>query len=268
MKKKKRSFIKIEPGSKLPVILYATTAVLLSSIFLVISIFASGTSMSLKAPSGRKGDVNHDGKIDAADAYEIINLIKSGKTDVAADLNGDGVINEQDAALIVQYSSKTSDVLGTAAKGNTELETPIMTTVESTSSTEGGEESDEKGPTVSNGELVKSGNSKHVAFLTSDSDVYTTARVVNKWKSGGKNMYQIELTQKNNGQNLAGDSTVTVKLSGSASVEKTWDCTADSSSDGLKITSQCNSYVPTGGSIKCGLIVSSASDITVQEISK
>lgn len=274
MKKKKRSLIKIEPGSKLPVILYATTAVILSGIFLVISILASGTSMSIKAPSGKKGDINHDGKVDAADAAEIISMSKTGKFDsvekAAADLNGDGKVNEKDAMLIIQYSSKSTDVLGTPAKeGNTDLESPLMAVVNNSAanSTEEGDESSENTPTISNGELVKSGNTKIAAFLTSDSDVYTTARVVNKWKSGNKNMYQIELTQKNNSANLAGDSSVVVKLSGGADVEKTWSCTADSTSDGLKITSQCNSYVPKGGSIKCGLIVSSTSDITVEAIS-
>lgn len=276
LKKKKRSLIKIVPGSKLPIILYASTAVLLSSIFLVISILASGTSIALNTSSGKKGDINHDGKVDAADAFEIISISKGGKADdsqkSAADLNGDGVVNEQDAMLIVQYSSKTTDVLGTPAKGNTNLESPAMATAttvdENSESSESGEDASESTPTVSNGELVKSGNSKSTAFLTSDNDVYTTARVVNKWKSGGKNMYQIELTQKNNGANLAGDSSVIVKLSGDASVEKTWSCSADSTSDGLKVTSQCNSYVPNGGSISCGFIVSSSSDITVQSISK
>ena len=52
-------------------------------------------------PSGKKGDLNGDSKIDIADAVSVLDLMAEGKDDPAADLNGDGKVDIADFVSVL-----------------------------------------------------------------------------------------------------------------------------------------------------------------------
>lgn len=279
LKEKKSAAIKFEPGSKLPVIFYGITAVILSCLFMMLALITSGFSFTV----GRSlsiGDINNDGKVSAADALQII-MRENKKVDFngaqidAADINGDGVINRLDATLIVQYASESSDKLGVLAQGNTSMEAPAP--VKAAAKPETSEAADKNQSSESEAaqtveanadSFVRSGTSYGAAFCTSDSDIYTTARIVNRWQANGKNMYQVEIVLKNNSGSYIGDSSLDLVFNGAVSVEKSWKCNVDDSDYGLQIVTDCGAYVPNGGSMKCGLIVSSPSVVEIESVSK
>ena len=276
LKKKRKSIVRFETGSRLPVVSYITAAVVLSSFFLMLTILTSGFSLSLGGHSA-EGDLNHDGVINAADAYQIIKNASDGNLPgvkkKTADVNNDGTIDKKDALLILQYSSKTSEQLGVSAKGNTSIEAPNTSAmvIGASAGSSGGEDAaaDFTHQTVSVGadSYVKSGTSRSCAFYTTDNNFYTTARVSNKWQSGGKTLYQIDIRVKNNSANSAGSPALTLKLSGGASVTQKWSCNADSAENSIAVQPLTNGYIPSGGSIRCGIIVESPADIQIESIS-
>lgn len=264
LKEKKGFAVNFEPGSKLPLVFYLIAAVILSCLFMMITLITSGFSFTLSGefPSG---DLNNDKSINASDALHVImrenkNMDFNGAQIDAGDVNGDGVINELDATLIIQYASETSEKLGVLAVGNTKLEKPAgkkTVTADSQQTAESPEES-----------FVRSGNSYSAAFCTSESDVYTSARIVNKWYTDNKYMYQIEIAMKNNSGQYIGDSSLELEFSSGVTLEKNWKCYVESDDFRLNITTQCYQYVPDGGVMKCGLIVSSTTDIELESVSK
>ena len=47
------------------------------------------------------GDLNHDGRVDILDAFTLAKQLKSGpQSDVRLDINGDGIVDERDVAII------------------------------------------------------------------------------------------------------------------------------------------------------------------------
>lgn len=274
MKKKRKSIVRFEPGSKLPVVSYITAAVVLSSFFLMLTIISSGFSLSL-GESSTTGDLNNDGVVNSADAYQIIKNASNGKLEgvkkKSADIDGNGKIDREDAMMILQYSSRTSDHLGIPAKGNTSIEAakPASMTIgaSANSGTNTAGEFTHQPVSVGADSYVKSGTSANTAFCTNENNIYATARVSSKWKSGGKTRYQIDVTVKNNSAGSAGAPALTLKLSGSASVNEKWSCNADSSENSVSVQPTTNGYIPSGGSIKCGFIVESPANIKIESIS-
>ncbi len=54
-----------------------------------------------------KGDANHDGKLSAADAVLILQMVACGiNIDPAADVNSDGAITSLDALMVSQAAMK------------------------------------------------------------------------------------------------------------------------------------------------------------------
>ena len=113
---------------------------------------------------------------------------------------------------------------------------------------------------------AKAGTSKFTAFCTTENNIYATARISSKWRSGGKTMYQIDVTVKNNSAAAAASPALSLKLSSSASVIKNWSSNASSTDDGVTVQPITNGYIPSGGSRRCGLIVESPADIQIQSI--
>lgn len=270
LKKKKTSVLKFEPGSKLPVIFYGVTAVILSCAFMIITLITSGFSFTL-GKSLESGDLNYDKAVNASDALQIM-MREAKKSDFngaqidAADLNGDGVINELDALLIVQYSSESSDKLGVLAKGNSSLEafpTAVPANIDSTDESDA-QSTDEK----EEEEYVHNGNSIYNAFCTNEEEIYTSAKIVNKWYTGGKHYYQVEITLRNNSDSYMTDGTVELEFSKNAAVEKTWCCTAQTTDFGIDVTTQNNAYIASGSQMDCGLIVSSDFPLEIEKVSK
>ena len=277
MKKKRKSIVRFEQGSRLPVVAYITAAVVLSSFFLMLTILSSGFSLSVGSHSAA-GDLNGDGVINAADAYQIIKNASDGKLNGVkkkhADLNDDGKIDKKDALLILQFSSKSSDILGEPGKGSTAIEAPNTSAMVVGASAGGSGSADSSAEafthqpvSVGADNFVKSGTSASTAFFTNENDIYTTARISNKWKSGGKTMYQIDITVKNNSESAVGSPAVNLKLSGSASVTQKWSCNADSTDNNITVQPTTNGYITSGGSIRCGIIVESPAEIKIEAIS-
>lgn len=262
LEKSKKPVIKFDPNSNLPVLFYAIAAVILSCIFIIITLFTTGFNFTISRELS-SGDLNNDGNHSASDALYIMQR-NQGKINFngaqidAADVNKDGVINDLDATLIVQYASGTSKKLGILAIGNTTMEKPSSGTKSTSAQAVSAQETN----------FVSTGKSYAAAFFTSENNVYTTAKIANKWQSNGKYYYQVDIVFKNNSGQYIGDSTVELDFSNDVTVEKSWKCSAADSDFGLNISTQSYSYIPDGGTLKCGLIVSSPSEVEIDSVSK
>jgi hypothetical protein len=51
-------------------------------------------------------DLNHDGRVDILDAFQLARELRSGEKQAGRDVNGDGVVDERDAALIATHAVK------------------------------------------------------------------------------------------------------------------------------------------------------------------
>ena len=60
-----------------------------------------GEGLIVDGSLGVPGDVSHDGLVDGADIGPFLDVLYSGSMDCSADLNGDGMVNVDDAALLV-----------------------------------------------------------------------------------------------------------------------------------------------------------------------
>src|SRR6516165_6854498 len=56
-------------------------------------------SLTKQTPAFAREDLNHDGRVDILDAFQLAREIQSGAKP-ALDLNGDGVVDQRDADLI------------------------------------------------------------------------------------------------------------------------------------------------------------------------
>lgn len=60
-----------------------------------------------KAPGFALEDINHDGRVDILDAFQLARELQSGaKPAPGLDLNGDGVVDQRDAALLAAHAVK------------------------------------------------------------------------------------------------------------------------------------------------------------------
>jgi Dockerin type I domain len=84
--------------------LVAATAVIVA-VALVFVRFKPGGRTN---PAGfAKEDINHDGRVDVLDAFAVARQLQHGAvTDVRLDVNGDGVVDERDAQVIVTEAVK------------------------------------------------------------------------------------------------------------------------------------------------------------------
>lgn len=267
LKEKKSTGVRFESGSKLPLILYVLTAVILSCAVMMGTMLTSGFSFTLGRQLGQ-GDMNGDGELNASDALKIImrenNQLEFNGTQLdAGDINGDGAINQLDALLIIQYSTKSSEKLGILSSVNVSMEEPL-----SGPRTEETENTDSDVQQPSEETFVRAGSSYLTAFLTSQDNIFSTARIVNCWKSDGKNKYQIEITVKNNSQEYIGSHSVDLEFSNNVTVENSWKCYTEENDYGIEVTTQSSSYISPGGYTKCGLIVSSKSEISLESVSE
>lgn len=265
LKKKKKPVLNFDKSSKLPIIFYMMLAVILSCIFMIITLATSGFSFTI-GKSLSEGDLNNDGKLSASDALYIIMKDKddiqfSGAQIDAGDINKDGKINNLDATLVVQYSSGKSAKLGVLSTETTKMESPSAS-----KSTNDDTATNETQQDTSN--FVRTGSSYGTAFCTTDDNVYTTAKITNKWQSGGKYYYQVDIAVKNNSSQYIGDTTVEVDFSNDITVEKNWSCSVEKSDFGWNVTTQCNTYISNGGTLKCGMIVSSPIALEIESVSK
>jgi hypothetical protein len=56
-------------------------------------------SLTKQTPTCAREDLNHDGRVDILDAFQLARELRAGKKP-AVDLNGDGVVDERDADVI------------------------------------------------------------------------------------------------------------------------------------------------------------------------
>lgn len=65
-------------------------------------------------PHYAREDLNHDGKVDILDSFALARELKTGKQLPAAyDINGDGVVDERDVALIAAHAVELKKDNGT-----------------------------------------------------------------------------------------------------------------------------------------------------------
>lgn len=72
-------------------------------------VIAVGCMMSASAVSGKYGDLNNDGKVNSADALDVLkhsvgSALLTGDNLILGDVNADSKINSGDALLILQYA--------------------------------------------------------------------------------------------------------------------------------------------------------------------
>lgn len=267
MKDKKKAIIKFDQSSKLPIIFYIMSVVILSCVFMIITLVNSGLHFTIGKPLD-EGDLNKDGKLSSSDALYIIEK-ENGKTELngaqidAADINKDGLINSLDAKLIVQYSSETSKKLGVLGVGITKMENPSDRIIK----TEGSSNDSQNSQQIEE-DFVSSGSSYATAFCTTEEEIYSTAKVVNKWSANNKYYYQIDVVIINYSDNYIGDTSVELDFTSDVTVEKSWDCSATDSDYGINITTQNNTYINDGGMLKCGIVVSSPIAVDIESVSK
>lgn len=264
--KESKPIIKFEIGSKQPFALFFISAVITSSFFIIAALVLSGVSFTA-LNSLPLGDINNDGKINTSDAIEIILYEKqlkefNGSQLDAADINSDNKIDHADALLIIQYSSGESKKIGdsiptTLPPKQEEQPTSSYENVEPTS------------PPAQEVTFKRSGSSENGAFLTSEKDLYYTVRIINSWQSpSGKYMYQIQLKVKNNSFNSMYSTSADIVLSGNAQVEKSWDCTAKSDGNTVKVVTDDIGSIKHGKTYSCGFILSSDTALNINGIEK
>lgn len=70
--------------------------------------------MTPAQPRYAREDLNHDGKVDILDSFALARELKAGKQLPAAyDINGDGVVDERDVALIAAHAVELKKDNGT-----------------------------------------------------------------------------------------------------------------------------------------------------------
>ena len=80
----------------------ATALALLAALVLVTDQWRRSASSQFS-----REDINHDGKIDILDAFELARQVRQGSSaDKRLDLNGDGVVDEKDVATIAAHAVK------------------------------------------------------------------------------------------------------------------------------------------------------------------
>jgi hypothetical protein len=68
---------------------------------LLIGLVYFFTKPTGKSPDFALGDINHDGRVDILDAFQLARELQAGqKPQANLDLNGDGVVDQRDAALL------------------------------------------------------------------------------------------------------------------------------------------------------------------------
>ncbi len=269
-KENKKPIVKFEPGSRQPFILYLISVTIISAIIVIVCLFTSGISFSGK--DKLPGDINQDGKVTAEDAALISNHL-SGKNELSpeqlelADVDNNGEVNAKDSILIMQhYAQQDKDEPTTS-------DTTQPSTQESTSQQEPTEESTQESTTEETPEIdtefVSSGKADNTAFLTSESNIYYVARITNKWTDAdGKKMYQIDFTVKNNSDSSVYNTSADITLSGGVTVEKSWDCSVENESNVITLTTKNNGRISPNGTFNCGFIVSAESEIAINSITK
>ena len=188
-----------------------------------------------------------------------------------ADVDKNEVLNSKDALLILQFSNGSSEKIGTPATANKNTEAPTEP-VSTQSKPSGGNQTEpaSQEAAVTEKEYERSGVSDDAAYFSTDKNIYFTARITNKWKdASGKNMYQIEVKIKNNSAKSMYNTSAYISFSSPAEVGKAWSCSTKSGSQAIKITTNNESTLYSGGTFGCGFTVSSdSSDLKISYFAK
>ncbi len=274
-KAKKKPGLSFEPGSKQPFALYLISIIIISALITIIALASSGLAVKLGASSSL-GDVNGDGVINSGDSLLLMKYLV-GQNDLDetqqsnADVDKNETLNSKDALLILQFSNGSSEKIGTpaAASENTEAQTEPVSS-QSEPSSENQTEPTSQEVTAAEKEYERSGTSDDAAYFSTDKNIYFTARITNKWKdASGKNMYQVEVKIKNNSAKSMYNTSAYINFSSQAEVDKSWSCTAKSGSQAIKITTNNESTLYSGGTFGCGFTVSSdSSDLKISYFAK
>lgn len=274
-KAKRKSGINFEPGSKQPFALYLISIIIISALITIIALASSGLAVKLGASSSL-GDVNGDGVINSGDSLLLMkHLVGQSELNETqrgnADVDKNEVLNSKDALLILQFSNGSSEKIGTPATANesTEAQTEPVST-QSKPSDGNQTESASQEVAATEKEYERSGVSDDAAYFSTDKNIYFTARITNKWKdASGKNMYQIEVKIKNNSAKTMYNTSAYISFSSPAEVGKSWSCSTKSGSQAIKITTNNESTLYSGGTFGCGFTVSSdSSDLKISYFAK
>lgn len=262
--KKSHTSIKFEAGSKQPFIIFIIGVIIISALITILALAASGISLK-NGENSSLGDVNNDGFVNSGDAlyvlqYIVDNVEFDDKQAKNADVDLNKSVNSQDALLIVQFANGSSKDIGSLAQTT---EKPISSTSQKSEEEDPDDPSTSSEPDKSSSEdntqnFEKSGIAENAAYLTSEANIYFTARITNSWQGqNGKNMYQIEFKVKNNSEKTIYNTFADVSFSQNINVEKSWKCSTKSNGTAsIKVTTQNEESVRAGGVFSCGFIVS------------
>lgn len=274
-KAKKKSGLSFEPGSKQPFALYLISIIIISALITIIALASSGLAVKLGASSSL-GDVNGDGVINSGDSLLLMkHLVGQSELNETqrgnADVDKNEVLNSKDALLILQFSNGSSEKIGTPATANENTEAHTEP-VSSQSKPSGGNQTEpaSQEAAATEKEYERFGVSDDAAYFSTDKNIYFTARITNKWKdASGKNMYQIEVKIKNNSAKSMYNTSAYISFSSPAEVGKSWSCSTKSGSQAIKITTNNESTLYSGGTFSCGFTVSSdSSDLKISYFAK
>lgn len=276
-KDNKKPVLSFEPGSRQPFLLYLISVTIISSVVIIVCLFAGGLSFEKKsdvpAVTGEflLGDVDLDGVVDSGDSLLLSNYLANQKNLNElqlknADIDSNGVIDSVDSDLILQIISDkapvstapspeqiTSEIDNETADSDNESQTSEQTTSQ---------------PAI-NIDFQSSGKAENAAFLTSESGIYYVSRIVNSWQGAdSKYMYQIEVTVKNNSEKTVYNTSADVVFSNDITVEEKWDCSTETQGSTVSLKTQNDGRIKSGGSFRCGFIISAGSPVEINSIVK
>ena len=79
----------------------------LATACIVLMLFVPGINRRSPAPDFPREDLNHDGRVDILDAFQLARQLQSGaKLAPGFDLNGDGAVDRHDAEVIAAHAVK------------------------------------------------------------------------------------------------------------------------------------------------------------------
>jgi len=80
---------------------------MVTACLLLIGLVYFITKPTGKTPSFALEDINHDGRVDILDAFQLARELQAGTRPAPdLDLNGDGVVDQRDAALLAAHAVK------------------------------------------------------------------------------------------------------------------------------------------------------------------
>ncbi|MDD6275257.1 MAG: dockerin type I repeat-containing protein [Clostridia bacterium] len=213
------------------IIIFTVIAVVCAAVSLIVHFATRVTNDSYE--NCAVGDVDGNGVINSNDALLVTNYT-SNKAELfenqikIADVNLDGTVDSTDALLIFRYSIGKINSL------------PY---------------------TESDGSAAQSGS---LSAEISTDEVKISARIINIWKNDdGTYSYQLNIYQKNLTDEYLSGKKIRVNFSDNVNIGNSWDCRCDADGNTLSVSI---GSVDEKSTVSCGVILTGSTDLVINNI--